>query len=181
MAGDGDWAHPRAAGSAAHRVPWPPARAGDAVGRGTCGGAVSQPGGADPPRGQCWEPAGTMVPTGSVAVGARRSPAPTAGSRGGWNPTGPVSAASPSPPRSTFGSAIYLRAGERGGGGHPGGFGGGGCTAPTLGSPFPGRPCFGACRELGMGTARGDPSLSRVLYLQRDLCRDLPLPFTGSP
>lgn len=58
---------------------------------------------------------------------------------------------------------------------------GGGCTAPALGSPFPGRPCFGACRELGMGTARGDPSLSRVLYLQRDLCRDLPLPFTGSP
>lgn len=180
MAGDGDWARPRAAGSAAHRVPRPPARAGDTVGRGTCGGAASQPGGADPPRGQCWEPAGTMVPTGSVAARARRSPAPRPGSRGGWNPTGPVSAASPSPPRSTFGSTIG--AGERGGGANLGFWGGDAQPQPLAAASLSwGGPSFGTCRELGMGTARGDTSLSRVLYLQWDLCWDLPLPFTGSP
>lgn len=158
---------------------------GAPVGGPPAAGPCPSPGGADLRRGQCWEPAGTIVPTGNAAVRAQRSlapsPAPPAevaprpgqprqesGWAGQWTRplvarAGPVLSHVGEAPGSTVPLPAGLGAKERGGGGGgtPGEFGEG-AHAPAPWQPLPeGRAHFGGARRgLGVGTARGDPSLS---------------------
>lgn len=186
-------------GSAAHPLPTP--RRGHRRGEAPAGG------GAEPRRGQCWEPAGTIVPTGNVAARAPCAPAPSPAApaeaalrpgqprprSGRRNPAGPVSGlgrrrqepapSSPARARIPAAPSRHRPAAEPGGGGPLRGILGRGRIPLSRRPPLPeeGLCSGGARRGLGMETAGGDPSLSRALYLRRDLCRGrtLPLPFAG--